>query len=110
MKNGSVNFMDHVQSVRLRQLRPLTALLVWTTNSLYRVVVTNGCNIYVQGGAFFPELTSAQLDGASMGGSFLRVGWIGVGLPMEIRAGARRIVTSPVRAIATERSSVPVVH
>ncbi len=108
--NGSVDFMDHVQSVSLRQLRPLTALLVWTRNSLYRVVVTNGCNIYVQGGTFFPELTSAHLDGASMGGRFLRVGWIGVGLPPEIRAGARRIVTSPVRAIATERPGVPVVH
>jgi hypothetical protein len=108
--NSSVDFMDHVQSVRLRQLRPLTTLLVWTRNSLYRVVVMDGCNIYVQGGTFFPEPTSAHLDGASMGGSFLRVGWIGVGLPMEIRAGARRIVTSPVRAIATERQAVPVVH
>jgi hypothetical protein len=108
--NGSVDFMDHVQSVRLRQLRPLTELLVWTRNSLYRVVVTNGCSIYVQGGEFFPEPTSAHLDGASMGGSALWVGWIGVGLPMEIRAGTRRVVTSPVRAIATERRGVPVVH
>jgi hypothetical protein len=108
--NGSVDFMDHVQSVRLRQLRPLTALLVWTRNSLYRVVVTNGCSIYVQGGTFFSEPTSAHLDGASMGGSVLRVGWIGVGLPMEIRVGTTRVVTSPVRAIATERPGIPVVH
>jgi hypothetical protein len=108
--NDSVDFMGHVQSVRLRQLRPLTTLLVWTRNSLYRLVVTDGCNIYVQGGTFFPEPTSAHLDGASVGGSLLRVGWIGVGLPMEIRAGARRIVTSPIRAIATEQPGVPVVH
>lgn len=108
--NGSLDFMDDVQSVHLRQLRPLTTLLVWTRNSLYRVVVTDGCNIYVQGGTFFPKPTSAHLDGASMGSSSLRMGWIGVGLPMEIRAGARRIVTSPVRAIAAERPGVPVVH
>ena len=105
-----VDLMDHVDGVHLRQHPPLTTLLVWTRNSLYRIVVTEGSNVYVQGGTFFPELTSAHLDGASMGGSFLRVGWIGVGLPMEIRAGARRIVTSPVRAIATERPAVPVVH
>ena len=104
------DLLDRVQSVRLRQLLPLTTLLVWTRNSLYRVVVTDGCNIYVQGGTFFPDPTSAHLDGASIGGSLVRVGWIGVGLPMEIRVGARRIVTSPIRAIATEQTAVPVVH
>jgi hypothetical protein len=107
---SSVDDIDDLQSVHVRQLPPLTSLLVWTKNSLYRVVVTNGCNIYVQGGMFFPEPTPAQLDGASLDGGFLKVGWIGVGLLMEIRASGRRIVTSPVRAIATERPGIPVVH
>jgi hypothetical protein len=49
------------------------------------------------------------LEGASLGGSFLKVGWIGVGLRMEIRDESRRIVTSPVRHIDTG-SRPAVVH
>ena len=107
--NSVVDLMDYVEGVHLRQLPPLT-MLVWTKNSLYRIVVMEGSNVYVQGGTFFPDPTSAHLDGASMGGGFLQVGWIGVGLVMEIRAGGMHIVTSPVRAIATERQDVAVIH
>ena len=105
-----IDLMDHIEGVHLRQLPPLTTVLVQTRNSLYRIVVTEGSNIHVQGGTFFPDPTSAHLDGASMGGSFLKVGWIGVGLRMEIRTAGRRIVTSPVRAITTERPCIRVVH
>jgi hypothetical protein len=40
-----------------------------------------------------------------VGGSFLKVGWIGVGLRMEILAEGRRIVTSPVYDIVTADDS-----
>ena len=86
--------------VHLRDLPPFTTLLVWTTNSLYRVVINHWPEVYVQGGAYFPDPTLACLDGASIGRSCLRVGWIGVGLFLEIRSAGKRIVTSPVRAIA----------
>lgn len=105
-----VDLMDHFEGVHLHQLPPLTTLLVWTRNSLYRIVVTEGSNVYVQGGMFFPDPTSAHLDGASLGGTWLKAGWIGVGLLMEIRAGGRRIVTSPIRAITAERPGSAVVH
>ena len=108
--NSGAGLMDYVEGVHLRHLPPLTMLLVWTNNSLYRIVVTEGSNVYVQGGTFFPDATSAHLDGASMGGVFLQVGWIGVGGLMEIRAGGTRFVTSPVRAIAAERPGIAVVH
>lgn len=105
-----VNLIDHTEGVYLRQLPPWTTLLVRTTNSLYRVLVTDSSNVYVQGGTFFPYLTAAHLDGATLGGSALKAGWIGVGLLMEFQIGGRLIVTSPVRAITTERVSNPVVH
>jgi hypothetical protein len=88
----------------------LTTLLVWTRNSLYRFVVIEGARAYVQGGTFFPDPTPACLDGATVGGSLLKVEWIGVGFLMEIRAGGKRIVTSPVRAIATEPPRMSIVH
>ncbi len=110
LSHSVVDLMDHFEGVHLHQLPPLTTLLVWTRNSLYRIVVTEGSNVYVQGGTFFPDPTSAHLDGASLGGRLLKAGWIGVGLLMEIRAGGTHIVTSPVRAITAERPGIAVAH
>jgi hypothetical protein len=102
--------VENIEGVHLRHLPPFTTLLVRTMNSLYRVVITQGPEVYVQGGAFFPDPTSAYLDGASIGGNCLRVGWIGVGLLVEFRSGGRRIITSPVRAITTEQAPGSVVY
>ena len=88
--------------VSLRDLDPLTTLLVCTRDSRYRIVISQSATVFVQGGQFFPEMTHARLEGSSFGGSFLKVGWIGIGQRMEIWAGDRRIVTSPVRAIDRE--------
>jgi hypothetical protein len=37
----------------------------------------------------------------------LKLGWIGLELHIEIRAGGKTIVTSPVEAIRVERDLVP---
>ncbi len=99
--NGFRNLLRNSECVRLRHLTPSSTVLVRTVNSLYRLVVTAGPEVYVQGGRFFPEETSVHIDGASIGGSCLRVGCICVGLRVEIRSGDLHIVTSPVLAIAT---------
>jgi hypothetical protein len=74
-------------------------------NSVYRVVITRGPEVYVQGGAYFPNPTSAYLDGAIITGQCLKVGWIGVGLMVQIRSGGRSIITSRVCAITAEPPS-----
>jgi hypothetical protein len=89
--------------VSLRDVEPLTTLIVVTRNSRYRIIVKSSTDVLIQGGQFFPDTTPAQLDGASFGGSFLKLGVIAVGLCMEIRSGPERIVTSPVRAFTEER-------
>ena len=101
---------DHTAGIRLRELPPFTTLLVETVNSLYRVVITRWPEVYIQGGAFFPDPTSAHIDGSSIGGSALKVDWIGVGLVVEIRSGGRHIITSRVRAITTEEAPSSVVQ
>ena len=108
--NRIVDAMGRGAGVDLSQLPPLTTLLVWTRNSLYRIVVGGGSAVYVQGGQFFPDPTPARFDGASLGGAVLKAGWIVVGLLMEIQDGDSRIITSPVRAIAAEAPQHPVVH
>jgi hypothetical protein len=66
--------------------------------------------VHVQGGAFFPDPTLAYIDGASFGGSCLRVGWISAGLFVEIRSGGRHILTSPVLAVTTEQALSSIAH
>lgn len=86
--------------VHLRELAPMTTLHVQTRNSQYRIIISTSDAVLVEGGQFFPCLTPAHVSGASVGGSFLKVGWIGVGLRMEILVDGRRIVTSPVLDIS----------
>ena len=93
--------VDHSDGVHVRDLPPLTTLLVRTMNSLYRVVITDGPHVFVQGGVF-PNPTLAYVDGASIGAASIKAGWIGVGLLLQFRSGGRRIITSRVRAIGTE--------
>jgi hypothetical protein len=100
--DGFVGEISQSPGVRLNDLQPLTTLIVITRNSRYRMILTPD-GILIQGGQFFPETTAAKFDGSSLGGSFLKIGVIAVGLHMEIRAAGQRIVTSPVRAISEER-------
>jgi hypothetical protein len=108
-RNRFEELMKHVDGVRLSELQPLTTLLVWTWNSLYEVIVAEGSNVLVQGGSF-PEPTPAHVDGASMGSTLVIAGWIGVGLLVEFRVSGKRVVTSPVIAIATERPGSSIVR
>lgn len=91
----------------VRDLEPLTTLYVRTCNSSYRIVIAHQSAIFVQGGRFFPDATDARLEGSSAGGTLLKLGWIGVGLCMEIWAQGRRIITSPVRSIARDEDVAP---
>ena len=108
--DGFTGEASAADGVHLPQLEPMTTLVVRTHNSTYRIVVSHETTVLVEGGRFFPELTPAYLEGASFGGSFLKVGWIAIGLRMEIRADGQRIITSPVREIVKERPATVVVH
>ena len=101
---------QHVTSVDLAELEPLTVLLVSTWHSLYRIVVVGGGEVLVQGGPLFADLTRAYLEGASVGGHVVKAGWIGVGHLMALRISGQVIVTSPVVAVSTEGRGMPVVH
>ena len=96
--------------VDLRDVEPLTTIIIHTRNSVYRIIVTHATSVVVQGGRFFPDPVSARVDGSGFGGSLLKVGWIGIGLRMEIVAGEQRIITSPVRDISIEPRAVATAH
>jgi hypothetical protein len=77
-------------------------LEVRTRNSLNEITIIDGPGgeILVRGGSLFPELTPAQLAGATLGGCFCKMRGIYAGFRMEITANGQRTVTSPVESIA----------
>jgi hypothetical protein len=107
---GFTSAVARANGVHLRDLEPMTTLIVHTRNSQYRIIVTPGDTVLVEGGQFFPSLTEARFSGASVGGSFLKVGWIGIGLRMELQSDGRRIITSPVHDIRTADTGSHRVH
>ena len=102
--DGFVNDLADAPGIYLREVEPLTTIVVRTHNSCYRILIEHDTTAIVRGGAFFPEPTPARIDGSGFGGTLLKVGWIGVGLRMEIFTNGRRIITSPVRDVILERS------
>jgi hypothetical protein len=106
-------FTEHTADtcgIDLRDVEPLTTVIIRTRNSQYRMIVTHGTSVVVQGGQFFPDAVPGRVDGSGFGGSLLKIGWIGIGLRMEILAGDRRIVTSPVRDISIEPRTSTTAH
>ena len=92
------------RGVFLDSLEPGTHVVVGTAHSCYRFVVTDPARrrATVVGGAMFPEAIEVRVDGATMGGSVIKSGWIGVGLRMELSLGLKRITTSPVKFLAID--------
>lgn len=105
--DGFAREVAATEGVNIREVEPLTTLLVQTMNSLYRIIPLQAgkSRIMVQGGQFFPDLVEAHLAGSTFGGSFLKMHYIGIGLHMEINARGERIVTSPVRSFRFEQDA-----
>ena len=88
----------------LRTLPPAAEFVVETRNTRYRCVMLDAGEqkVLVAGGRHFAHATRARIEGATVGASPFAVGRIKVGLSMELSAGDRRIVTSPVYSITLD--------
>jgi hypothetical protein len=111
----SPRFLDDVvlacraaEGVAVDSLEAGATLLVETGNSRYRFIVVDGPKrrVIVKGGAKFLRATPVRIDGATVGGSALKLGWILVGLPFQVSQGCRRIRSSSVRSVTVE-SALP---
>ena len=87
------------EGVYLASLAALDQLEVRTRNSVYKLTMLGDGRVLVLGGAFFPVWTEAQLAGSTLGGSFLKIGWVGCGFCMEFFHEGQRIVTTRAREI-----------
>jgi hypothetical protein len=93
--------------VQVDRMEDMEKLFVQTRNSEYEIIIIDGRSgeILVRGGQFFPELTSARLAGATLGGSFCKMRGIYAGFRMEINANGQRTVTTPVKSIGVLAST-----
>src|SRR5262249_35722432 len=93
---------DWKDGVQVDKMAELETLVVKTRHTTYEITVISGSEgeVLVRGGQYFPEKTPAHLSGASLGGSFLKLRGIYLGLKMEFMHNRRRIITSPVQSIA----------
>jgi len=106
---GFVERSASSRGVDLHRLAVNDAIRVRTENSEYRIVLLDpgDLRVEVQGGSFFPRPTEATIRGATIGGAMLKIGWIGVGLQVELVYYPRRnqmqsVVTSPVQKLSLE--------
>jgi hypothetical protein len=82
----------------------MSEVVVDTRNSRYRLVMLDGSvgDALVEGGRYFPQETTARIEGSTLGGSLLKIGWIGLGLFLVLSIDGKRIVTSRVRSITID--------
>ena len=92
---------DWTEGLQIDTLQEIATLSVRTRNSVYEIIVLHPrtAEVPVRGGKFFPEYAPAVLAGSSLGGSFLELHGIYVGLRMELHRDRETIVTSDVQEI-----------
>jgi hypothetical protein len=93
-----------VSGIDISALPPRTEVVVETCNSRYSFVILDGASgeALVEGGRYFPQETTARIEGSILGGSPLEIGWIGLGLFLVLSIDGKRIVTSRVRSITID--------
>ena len=96
---GFANAAIEADGVYLASLAAITQLEVRTRNSVYKLTMLGDGRVLVLGGAFFPVWTEAHLSGSTLGGGFLKVGWVGCGFCMEFLHAGQRIVTTRAKEI-----------
>ena len=101
-------FDDVVQRTRgilIKDIPANTVLQIDVNDAIFTVLVVNPAErkIQIQGSQYIPELTDAIMSGSTFGGSFLKEGWIGIGMCLEILIPGReppRLTTSMVQKIS----------
>ena len=98
--------LSSVDGVAISAMTSFDTLRATTLNSEYYffVLEPETGKALVQGGRFFEHPVEATVSGSTFGGCMLKMGWIGVGLRIEICLNGQRIVTSPVKSLHLERS------
>jgi hypothetical protein len=102
--DGVTEISPLLEGVTLTALEACDTIHVRTRNSDYEIFLLDpkSGRALVRGGEYFAEPVEATVSGSTFGGCMLMMGWLGVGLRMEIYANGQRTVTSPVQSLRIE--------
>lgn len=102
--DGFTELSSSLEGVALRNLTQFDTVCARTHNNDYYIFLLEPetGKALIQGGRYFAEPVEATVSGSTFGGCMLKIGWLGVGLRIEICAEGQRIVTSPVRSLLIE--------
>ena len=103
--DGVVEISPLLEGVTLMTLKACDTIHVRTRNSDYEIFMLDPRlgRALVRGGEYFAEPVEGTVSGSTFGGCMLKMGWLGVGLRMEIYANGQRTITSPVNSLRVER-------
>jgi hypothetical protein len=103
--DGVVEISPLPEGVTLMTLKACDTIHVRTRNSDYEIFMLDprSGRALVRGGEYFAEPVEGTVSGSTFGGCMLKMGWLGVGLRMEIYANGQRTITSPVKSLRVER-------
>lgn len=87
-----------MNGIDTRKLKNGTMILVLTKNSFYKLIKKKDKVFTVQGGKKFLEEKEVIFTGSTLGGTMIKLGWIGFGMNMEMYYNKRRCTTSKVFA------------
>jgi hypothetical protein len=102
--DGVVEISPLLEGVTLMALKACDTIHVRTRNSDYEIFMLEprSGRALVRGGEYFTEPVEGTVNGSTFGGCMLKMGWLGVGLRMEIYANGQRTITSPVKSLRVE--------
>jgi hypothetical protein len=105
--DGFIELSASQEGVALHSLAVFDTICARTLNSDYTIFLLNPetGRALVQGGRYFTEPAEATVSGSTFGGCMLKMGWLGLGLRIEICARGQRIVTSPIQSLRIKRES-----
>lgn len=114
--DGFTELSSALDGVALRGCQCFDMICARTLNSCYYIFLLepDSGRALIQGGRYFSEPVEATVSGSTFGGCMLKMGWLGVGLRIEICLKGQRIVTSPVQSLGVEREQTgsfpPIAH
>jgi hypothetical protein len=102
--DGVVEISPLLEGVTLTALEACDTIHARTRNSDYELFLLDpkSGRALVRGGEYFAEPVEAIVCGSTFGGCMLKIGWLGVGLQMEICVEGQRTVTSPVQSLRVD--------
>src|SRR5262245_55868559 len=103
--DGGAEISPTLDGVMLMTLEACDMIQARTRNSVYEIFLLEpkSGRALVRGGKRFAEPVEATVSGSTFGGCMIKIGWLGVGLRMEIYENGHRKITTPIQSLRVRR-------